>query len=169
MFGASNGGDTSGYGGLVRSVRAAGQLAPPLRRLRSTRSPTNSRRRWRSRAPARQRHREDGRRPRRADLPHRPRAPGPGRPHPARRPGPALRAVHSASAASTTRTTRAASCTPSTTCCSITHNRLIRLEVSRARQRPAHPVAGLRSTRPTTGTSARRTTSSASSSTATPP
>ena len=35
------------------------------------------------------------------------------------------------------------------------------------RRRPAHPVAGARSTRPTTGTSARPTTSSASSSTAT--
>ena len=36
------------------------------------------------------------------------------------------------------------------------------------RRRPAHPVASSRSTRPTTGTSARPTTSSASSSTATP-
>ena len=50
---------------------------------------------------------------------------------------------------------------------SMTHNRRIRRRGHLPRRRPAHPVASSRSTRPTTGTSARPTTSSASSSTAT--
>ena len=45
---------------------------------------------------------------------------------------------------------------------SITHNRRIRLEVTRARRRPAHPVADRTSTPPATGTSGRPGTSSAS-------
>ena len=49
MFGADNGGDTSGYGGLVRPVRLPGRGHPPVRRAGSTRSPTSSRARWRSR------------------------------------------------------------------------------------------------------------------------
>lgn len=48
MFGANNGGDTSGYGGLVRSVRLPGPASRPYG-AGSTRSPTNSRARWRSR------------------------------------------------------------------------------------------------------------------------
>lgn len=48
MFGANNGGDTSGYGGLVRSVRLPGPASRPYGGG-STRSPTNSRARWRSR------------------------------------------------------------------------------------------------------------------------
>ena len=48
MFGANNGGDTSGYGGLVRSIRLPGR--PPARTAAgSTRSPTNSREPWRNR------------------------------------------------------------------------------------------------------------------------
>ena len=50
---------------------------------------------------------------------------------------------------------------------SYTHNRRIKLEVSCPDARSAHPVAVLASTPPTTGTSARPTTSSASSSTGT--
>ncbi len=50
---------------------------------------------------------------------------------------------------------------------SIRHNRRLRLEVSVARRRPAHPLADGRSTRPATGTSGRPGTSSASSSTGT--
>ena len=50
---------------------------------------------------------------------------------------------------------------------SITHNRRVRVEVVGPRRRPAHPVGRRASTPATTGTSARPTTSSASSSTAT--
>ena len=61
----------------------------------------------------------------------------------------------------------AANCTPSTRLMSITHNRRIRLEVAAPDADP-HVPSLFRCTRPPTGTNARHTTSSASSSTAIP-
>lgn len=94
MFGADKGGDTSGYGGLVRSIRLPGPAARPYGGWFDEVADELEERAGGAGAPPRERHREDGRRPRRAHLPHRARAPRPRGPHPARRPGAPLRALY---------------------------------------------------------------------------
>ena len=166
---ASSGtGDTSGYGGLVRPVEMPGGTAAPVRRLV---------RRGR----------------RRAGRPACDRAAARARARSRRSSSTAARSPSSSGARTCS---RSRSCCATTRRCasssapgvsgvhypdddgrelhavyhllSMTHNRRIRLEVDLPRRRPAHPVGGRDRTRPTTGTSARPTTSSASSSTVTP-
>ena len=113
----TDGGDTSGYGGLVRAVAPARRGAAGRTAAGSTRSPTSSKARWRSRAcsPATRSRRRSSTAAsspstsRREHLVAR-------RADPARRPRPALRAVHRRQRRALPATTRAASCTPSTTC-----------------------------------------------------
>ena len=113
MFGASGGGDTTGYGGLVRTVRlpgaSAGRTAALRRDRRRTRAPSRSR--ACRRAGDRKTVVDRGELTFHIEREHLVRV--------ARtlRDDPALRfELCTASAACTTRATRAASCTPCTTC-----------------------------------------------------
>ena len=106
-------GDTSGYRRPGAPRRPRRRHAPPLRRLvrRGGRQPRRAAPRLRGCG------RQGRGRARRPDLPRAARAPGRLRARAARRPRAAVRDVLPASAASTTRTRPAASCTPSTPSC----------------------------------------------------
>ena len=139
MFGVHGTGDTSGYGGLTRTIEFPAASQPPFGGL------VGPGERPDRRAGARSYSRRDhqGRRPPRRDhLPRGPRAPG-------RRWSSTCATTRTcgsssaaASPACTTRPTRARELHAVYHLQSMTHNRRIRLEVVAPRRRPAHPLGG---------------------------
>ena len=167
MFGVSGTGDTSGYGGLVQPIVFPGAAQPALRGLaRGRRRSARHRAGRRRRRAGRRRGRRDP--PRRDHLPRTPRGPAGRGPAVPRRPGPALRALRRCQRRALPRRHRARAARG--------------LPPALDDPQPPGPARGhaaptatrtsrrsSRRTRPTTGTSARPSTCSASSSTATRP
>ena len=170
MFGVSGSGDTSGYGGLVTPgrrcpARRRGRTAAAFDDVADALEAAFARGGETAYRQAVERRRG---RPRRADLPGPPRAPRRGVPPRCATTPTCASSCASASAACTTPSDDGRELHAVYQLLSITHNRRIRARGRLPRRRPAHAVGHRRSTRPTTGTSARPTTSSGSSSTATP-